>query len=265
MHSRQDTRERHEEDRSILNWLTPIDYATQQSDFISQRQEGTGTWLLDSTEYQSWRETKQQTLFCPGIPGAGKTIITSIVVEELTSRFLNDNSVGIAYLYCNFRRQHEQKPEDLIASLLKQLLQELSSVPDSVKIIYSQHKDKQTRPSLDEILKTLESVIATYSRVYIVVDALDECQLSGGYRPKFLSSILNLQARTGAKLFVTSRPIPDIEKEFKSCPQLEIIASDKDVMRYLNGHISQLPLFVLSKPKLQEEIMTEIVKAVKGM
>jgi hypothetical protein len=39
---RQDDQER----QTILDWLTPIDYSTQQSDFISRRQEGTGEWLL---------------------------------------------------------------------------------------------------------------------------------------------------------------------------------------------------------------------------
>src|SRR6267154_535868 len=82
----QETRERQREHETILNWLTPIDYVSQQNDFITRRQKGTGTWLLDSIEYQSWRERKKQTLFCPGIPGAGKTILTSIVVEELTTR-----------------------------------------------------------------------------------------------------------------------------------------------------------------------------------
>ncbi|KAH6716575.1 hypothetical protein BKA61DRAFT_513501, partial [Leptodontidium sp. MPI-SDFR-AT-0119] len=262
---RQENQEQQHERQTILQWLTPVDYAAQQSDFIGRRQEGTGRWLLDSAKFKAWLETDKQVLFCPGIPGAGKTILTSVVVEHLTTRFRNDKSVGIAYLYCNFRRQHEQKPEDLITSLLKQLLQKLSSIPDSVKILYNQHNDKQTRPSLDEMLKMLESAIAIFSRVYIIVDALDECQLSGGCRPRFLSSVLSLQARTGARLFATSRPIPDIEKTFKNCLSLEILASDEDIQTYLNGHMSQLPTFVLNKPKLQEEIVTEIVMAVKGM
>jgi DNA replication protein DnaC len=107
--------------RAILDWLTSIDYAPQQNDFITRRQEGTGQWLLNSMEYQSWRETNKQTLFCLGIPGAGKTILTSIIVEELNTRFSNDPTIGIAYIYCNFRRQEEQKIDDLLASLLKQL------------------------------------------------------------------------------------------------------------------------------------------------
>ena len=94
----------------------PIDYAPQQNDYIRRRQPGTGQWLLDSAEFQRWLYTGKQTLFCPGIPGAGKTILTSIVVDELTTRFGNDRIIGIAYVYCNFRRQHEQKADDLLAN-----------------------------------------------------------------------------------------------------------------------------------------------------
>lgn len=115
---------KHQDDQmrqAIADWLTPIDYSTQQSDFISRRQEGTGQWLLDSNEFHEWLTTSKQTLFCPGIPGAGKTMITSIIVEHLSTRFQNDATTGIAYLYCNHRRQQEQKPADLLASILKQL------------------------------------------------------------------------------------------------------------------------------------------------
>jgi Cdc6-like AAA superfamily ATPase len=103
--------------QTILDWITSIDYAAQQSDFISRRQAGTGQWLLDSAEFTAWLGTDKRTLFCPGIPGAGKTVLTSIVVEELFTRFENNGNIGIAYLYCNYRQQHQQKFEDLIASL----------------------------------------------------------------------------------------------------------------------------------------------------
>src|SRR3989440_1726345 len=118
---------------AIIDWLAAIDYGQQQSDFLSRRQEGTGQWLLDSDEFQEWLAQKKQTLFCPGIPGAGKTILTSIVVDYLDKKFQNDSSIGIAYVYCNFRQQLEVKPADLLASLLKQLVQEQPSVPESIK------------------------------------------------------------------------------------------------------------------------------------
>jgi hypothetical protein len=46
---------------------------------------------------------------------------------------------------------------------------------------------------------------------------------------------------------------------------LKICASEEDVRKYLDSHISNLPLFVSRSPDLQEEIKAEIVKAVDGM
>src|ERR1700728_972587 len=110
--------------QEILNWLTPVDYGPQQSDYIKRRQAGTGQWLLNSTEYQAWLKTSKQTLFCPGIPGAGKTILMSIVIDNLITMFGSNENVGIAYIYCNFKQRDVQTAEGLLRSLLKQLAQE---------------------------------------------------------------------------------------------------------------------------------------------
>lgn len=251
------------ERQQILDWITPIDYATQQIDLISLRQEGTGQWLLDSAEFQAWLNSDEQILFCPGIAGAGKTILTSIVVEELTTRFHNNESIGIAYLYCNFRRLNEQKIDDLLASLLKQLADIQPSLPGTVKHLYDKHKTKWSRPSTHELSSAIQSVASLYSRAFILIDALDE--LSDFYRSKFISAIHSLRKKTRAKFFVTSRPIPDMGKIFQPCLSREIAASNEDVRTYLNGHMSLLRKFVLNRPELQEEIKTEITKAVEGM
>jgi hypothetical protein len=191
---------RHQEDQgrqTVLDCITPIDYAPQLNDFIARRQVGTGLWLLNSTEYQTWVETNKQTLFCPGIPGAGKTILTSIVVEELTTRFQNYKSTGIAYRYCNFRCQHEQKVVDLLASLLKQLTQDRSSLPDTIKSLYDSHLDKRTprrgyhlmnsRELFSRwLLCTRESFLSSMrlmSAKYLITAGRDSCQSYSASRP----------------------------------------------------------------------------------
>ena len=255
--------QKNQENKAILDWLTTIDYATQQSDFINRRQAGTGQWLLDSMEFQEWLEANQQTLFCPGIPGAGKTILTSIVVDYLYTQFQKDTDIGIAYLYCNFRQQ--EKAEALLASLLKQLAQRLPSLPISVKSLYDSHKDKRTQPTFSEISSALQSISALYSRIFIVIDALDECQVFDGCRTRLLTEIFALQMKSRTNIFATSRFILDISEHFKDSIHLEIRASDHDVERYLAGHMSQLPRCVLQNSKLQDEIKTEVIKAVDGM
>jgi hypothetical protein len=251
------------EDLEILNWLTTVDYGPQQSDYLRRRQPGTGKWLLDSSKYQGWLDTSKQTLFCPGIPGAGKTILASVVIDDLTTRFPIDQNSGIAYLYFNFRRGEEQMAEDLLASLLKQLAQERSPLPDSVKELYERHK--RTRPPFDEISRVLQSVATEYSRVFIVIDALDECQTSYSCRTRFLKEIFNLQAKSGANVFVTSRFITEIIKKFKGSISLEIRANDNYIRAYLDGHMSSLPSFVSHSPELREGIRNGIVKAADGM
>jgi hypothetical protein len=174
-------RQHDQEHKQILKWLTPIDYAPQQSDYIRRRQPETGQWLLDSAEYQVWLKTDKQTLFCPGIPGAGKTILTAIVIDHLSTRFQNDADIGIAYVYFNYKQNvDKQNVDNLLSSLLKQLSQEQPSLLDNVKALYNQHRIKQMQLSIDELLRALQHIAAMYLRVFIIVDALNECQASNG-------------------------------------------------------------------------------------
>ncbi|KAI1661134.1 hypothetical protein F4813DRAFT_378815 [Daldinia decipiens] len=251
--------------RVILDWLTPIDYDAQQTDFISRRQPDTGIWFLNSLEYRSWVDTKKQTLFCPGIPGVGKTILSSIVVDDLFSRFKDDNGVGIAYIYCNFRRQSRQTMTDITLSLLKQLAQRRPSLPDAVKNLYKGYGRDGMRPSNYEVSGALETVISSYSRVFVIVDALDECQVSNGTGSKLISGIFNIQQKHETNFLATSRFIPDITASFKGYTTLEIRASKADVEKYVDDHIEELPSFVAGKPGLKDEIIRTISDAADGM
>lgn len=71
---RQDQQQGQQQRQEVLEWLTALDPAAQQSDFIHRRQAGTGQWLIDSPQYSHWRATQGEVLLCHGIPGAGKNI-----------------------------------------------------------------------------------------------------------------------------------------------------------------------------------------------
>ncbi|KAI0485805.1 hypothetical protein F4859DRAFT_528751 [Xylaria cf. heliscus] len=263
------TRTRHyldkKEDIEILDWLTQTDYGSQQTDYLGRRQPETGEWLLASNEYQDWIKESGKTLFCPGIPGAGKTILASIVVNDLEAKFEHDPTIAVSYVYCNYKRQNEQTVENLLSSLLKQLARSHPSLPESVKKIYDKHKSRSTKPSLHEISEALRAVTAQSSRVFIVIDALDECQASDGCRSRFMPTIWEIQAETRANVLVTSRPIPEIEKQFKSMTSIEIRANKGDIRRYLRDHMSELCGFIVNELETQNKIMTTISEEADGM
>jgi hypothetical protein len=119
----------------ICDWLIEVDYGAQHSDYLRRRQQGTGEWLLNSAEYHTWLDEHGQTLFCPGIPGAGKTIITAIVIEDLYKRYRNDNAMRYAYLYCNYRRQEQPTVDHFLSAVLGQLLRQSQSMPEEVRAL----------------------------------------------------------------------------------------------------------------------------------
>ncbi|KAK8135509.1 hypothetical protein PG984_003449 [Apiospora sp. TS-2023a] len=220
-----------EEDRKILDWITPLDYGLQHSDYLQRRQEGTGQWLLESDEYQNWLEDAQGALFCPGIPGSGKTILTSMVIDDIEKD---------AMATTTWRWQ-------------------------TLRSIYEYHSGKKTRPSLSEMSKALQSLAASYRRVYIVIDALDECQTSNGCRAEFLSQLLDLQSQQLIKLFVTCRNIPDIVSMFHNSTCLRIRANMDDVRTYVEGNMRRMRSCVQRDSALRKKIVATITEAADGM
>lgn len=254
-----------EERRAVLDWLTKLDYAPQYYDFLDRRQPGTGRWLLNSGEYTAWVAASTPTLFCRGIPGSGKTILSAIVIEDLKRRFKEDKSVAVAYLFFDFKRQFEQEPRGLLSSLAKQLVQHQDAIPESVGELYKEHQKSGKKPDLEALSRTLQLLISTFRRVFFVIDALDECQRENGCRSTFLGQILKLRDNTSTSCFLTSRQIPEIEATFTKCPSLEILARDEDLEAYLEGHMDKLPRFVFESQDLREQIKSSIISAADGM
>jgi hypothetical protein len=248
--------------RKILEWLSPTDYPAQQSDIVQSRQRGTGQWFLDTPEFIRWLGEAKATLYCPGIPGAGKTMMAAIVIDHLLA-LVHSGLHGIAYVYCNYKAQGMQDTSSMLAAIVKQLVQGRLSAIEPVERLHQQHADRGNRPSLDEIYSALRGVIRHYPHVYIVIDALDECQY--GTRRQFLDKLRDLQTTHDVRLMGTSRFIPEIRDAFKDTPVLEVRASDEDIERFIAGQIYRLPGCIQRDASLQETVQTKIVSAVDGM
>ncbi|EUC26785.1 hypothetical protein COCCADRAFT_61188, partial [Bipolaris zeicola 26-R-13] len=253
-----------EKRRKIVEWISPTNYPAQQSDIIARRQEGTGKWFLGAPEFARWLGEPKGTLFCPGIPGAGKTMVAAIAIDHLLHS-TQSSSIGVAYVYCNYKDREEQDTSRMLAAIAKQLVQRQPPAAEPVERLHKKHHDLGTKPTIEEIFSALQKVIAKYSTVYLVIDALDECRDIDGTRSQLLTKLRGLQKGQDVRIMATARFIPEIEAEFQAAMKLEIRASDDDVRCYVTSQMHRLPSCIRRKPALQVMVQDELVKAVDGM
>lgn len=255
-----------EEFLQITSWLSAMDVAAQHRDLITRRQNDTGHWFLGCHKYRDWLDTPGATLFCPGIPGGGKTMIAAAVIEDLWNKFQSDPGVGIAFIYCSYKRQYEQSMEECLASILKQLLVKLDRMPCSIQNSYHQHKSRLSKPSIQELILMLQTVTSSYSKVYFVVDALDEYCTAPNMLVLFLNEIAQLQLSRDVNFLATSRPnIPNTTCFFEGKPAVEICAKEEDIRKVLENEMPGMPTCISNSPELQDLVKEKIIQAVGEM
>lgn len=250
-----------QEHRDILKWISDDDYSYHKNykiHLVRNRQAGTRKWLLESDEWKSWLKSGGQTLYCPGIPGSGKTFTTAMVIENLES-LSEQHGWILAYVFCNYQRRREDIYEMLLRSLLRMMLEQTQEMPDEI-----QHwSTRKQEIRIDEIMEQLCVLIKGCSRVFLVVDALDELEAC----QDFVSRLFDLQKAVGVNLYFTSRKIPHIQVIFDNAMIVPIKATEHDVGMYLDDQMRMpnVPNFVRINTALQDEIKKTIVSAVGEM
>jgi hypothetical protein len=144
------------------------------------------------------------------------------------------------------------------------LVDQLPRIPDGVRSLYEYHQPRRTRPSEDILSTQLQSTASAFSKVFVVVDALDEC--SETIREELIAKIRRLP--TNLQLMCTSRHLRSIEDYFVDSLQLEIRASDADIAAYIRAHIQcskRLKRHVKGELALGEDIVNTIVDKARGM
>jgi Cdc6-like AAA superfamily ATPase len=140
-----------------------------------QRQAETGLWLLESAKFAKWKDSAASRLWLYGIPGCGKTILSSTIIEHLVQHCHDDTTVVTAYFYFDFSDTQKQDPELMLRSLLCQSLQRSVVIPKGVDALFSACENGHRQPSLHALLELKPQAMQQFTHAYIVLDALDEC------------------------------------------------------------------------------------------
>ncbi|RPB12820.1 hypothetical protein P167DRAFT_145540 [Morchella conica CCBAS932] len=249
--------------RDALNWLFPAPCDKRHIEVSSQRKKNTGQWIFKTQEVQDWIKGNSscRLLWGNGIPGAGKTFLSSLMIDHIEA--INAN-YGVGYIYFNFQEQGQQTPIDTFSSLVKQLAFKAKVLP---KAIEKAHNDNK-RLMLDKLYEILLEVTRSFAQTFIIVDALDECDQV--LQRERLLPMFHRLGKAGINLFLTSREHPeDIQESFANITKLRLWAKDEDISSYIEQRIADNPraerLINRGNSDLKEKIVSALQECAKGM
>ena len=157
----------------FLNSCSTYNYETALN---QARRKGRSSWLFETNDYRKWKLSDSTSVFlCSGIVGAGKTVLSSSVVEELLITKRADVLVG--YFFCRDDDLVSLKAREIIGSLARQFLRGMSA--DSFNNV-----DRDVEGitlNTEQILAYLLRILPRKGQYIIVLDGLDECEPGEAY------------------------------------------------------------------------------------
>ena len=239
-----------------------------QNDVIAKLQEGTGTSLFATSDYQSWLHGETKTLFCNGVAGSGKTMLASQVIDLLLQdERYNENPVLYFFADMQMQQAEQQTLASVVANLLKQLIYHNRHISDQTRRFFERHIRGGNRPTAEGLLACIERETMGTPKIFVVLDALDE--LANSCREELLGYLCQLQRKCTISLMATSRQ--DFRTNqlfaemFPGYRNLEIRQTQTDIEAYIVGQMHRLPNVVMRDTRLQDYIKTEIMMRSNGV
>ena len=247
------------EHRAILRWLTKTDPISNHRAACEKREPGTGEWFLASHEFTSWL-LPGRSLWLHGIPGAGKTILCSTIIEAVSSRRSQD--VPCLYYYFDFSNPQKQTLGNMLYSLLAQLSS--STVPREIIELYEDCKKGTQEAAIAELVDVLIGIADRCKGMFVILDALDESS-----EWKALFQVLDKILKSNINLLVTSRKERDIQSALEEVVDYVVPIEDDRVDADVNLHVQEClrtdPDLVKWGDELKQEIIETLTSGAKGM
>ncbi|KAL8910660.1 MAG: hypothetical protein Q9171_004076 [Xanthocarpia ochracea] len=250
-----------------LAWLSPVDPTWKHRAFKRERQAGTGIWLFDLPEMTNWLESPHDALWVYGIPGAGKTTLSTLVVDEILTK-KQSNSVGTAYFYIRYDDKESHKLSSVLGSLISQLARYNSEALADLMKLYTQHQtDGLVAPDEEDLKEKLHKISGHFMEIYIMIDGLDECgSPCDADRRRLVKTVAGLHTikEGSVRTLVFSRKESDIEKEFVRMQfhTVSIAATSGDLRLFANAWSGELDI---QSEGLKAEVVDALVNQAKGM
>lgn len=233
-----------------------------QTAWKQARKAGTTSWIYNKEEYKQWRqEPASNILWCTGILGSGKTVLSANVIENL---MLTTPAAIISYFFCKHDEAESLKTRTIIGSVARQLFSCVELEVDRVDSINTSFLDT------DMVLEYLRTLLPSDLQEYfIIIDGLDECsekelKLLIGYLKELLASRLIFH------IYCSSRP--DVYRRVPKLlrPQWNVSMSEasSEIAQYIESELEERlesGSLCLGDPTIILIIRDVLVKGSQGM
>jgi len=172
-----------------------------------------------------------------------------------------EGNPAVVCFYFDFAARNEQSPVNMLGSLLRQLVSGQREIPEA--IVQEFRKEKMSIGGrglqVSGISKVFQEIAAT-RRIFICVDALDECVPEN--RMVVLESLGQmLRGSPDTRLFITGRPHvrSEVERELGGVATfLSIRATEDGVLRFLHEKLRKDTIPNMMSSTLEGDIMKSI-------
>jgi hypothetical protein len=188
---------------------------------------------------------------------------SSSIIEDLLTRQRN-SSITVAFYYFDFNDVGKRDTTTVVRALVAQLLAKIPATSKSLEVISSQINGKQL--DVDFVLELLRIFASELDQVYLVMDALDECEDC----EELMSSIETIHSWELDRLhiLVASRQLPEIEEVVADCATSSICLQNsinQDIHILIQDRLSSDRKFQKWPYQVRSEIDQALTKGASGM
>lgn len=238
------------------------------------RYPGTNLWLAPREEFTTWKDGAQNSLlWILGGPGYGKTVLTTTILDDLDHRddFQHKDSL-LTYFFWDDKDDARNNASAMYRSIIWQLLRQQ---PLLFKHILPDFEIQQQRlfdslPGLGRVLRNMVSD-TSFSVLFLVLDALDECEESSReVLLRQLSTLLEKQddkQTPRLKVFITGRDYDGIRESLAHYPTLTLTPEilQHDIELFVAGKVSEVASARKYDAALVEEVYNVVCGGANGM
>ena len=162
------------------------------------------------------------------------------MIDSLCDR-AGEESIAVSGLYCDFLAQQEQTTTNIMGAILQQLAGR-GGVPNHLREAFQKAKLEfgGREPRLAKLVEMLRISIPLLPRVFICLDALDECLPK--YLPELLKSLRDIvQECPRTRVFLTGRPHvrEDVQRYFSKVVVMPVSPNRDDIKDYVEMRLDR--------------------------